>query len=109
MMGVSHMAVDQNVLAEEASGEELITIVPKETEAPQTAEASSEEAGRNAGDGNAGNRRDPDGNHASRKKCDPAGFSIFTASGRENAAFSEKYRSLEPSWISFLEAPVSCL
>ena len=45
MMGVIHTAVDQNVLAEEASGEELITIVPEETEAPQTAETSSEEAG----------------------------------------------------------------
>ena len=45
MMGVIHTAADQNVLAEEASGEELITIVPEETEAPQTAETSSEEAG----------------------------------------------------------------
>lgn len=45
MMGVIHMAADQNVLAEEASGEELITIVPEETEAPQIAETSSEEAG----------------------------------------------------------------
>ena len=44
MMGVIHTAADQNVLAEEASGEELITIVPEETEAPQTAETSSEEA-----------------------------------------------------------------
>lgn len=40
MMGVFHTAADQNVLAEEASGEELITIVPEET-----AETSSEEAG----------------------------------------------------------------
>ena len=45
MMGVIHMAADQNVLAEEASGEELITIVPEETEAPEVAETSSEEAG----------------------------------------------------------------
>lgn len=45
MMGVIHTAADQNVLAEEVSGEELITIVPEETEAPQTAETSSEEAG----------------------------------------------------------------
>lgn len=45
MMGVIHTAADQNVLAEEASGEELITIVPEETEAPQAAETSSEEAG----------------------------------------------------------------
>ena len=45
MMGVIHTAADQNVLAEEASGEELITIVPEETEAPQTAETSGEEAG----------------------------------------------------------------
>ena len=45
MMGVIHTAADQNVLAEEESGEELITIVPEETEAPQTAETSSEEAG----------------------------------------------------------------
>ena len=45
LMGVIHTAADQNVLAEEASGEELITIVPEETEAPQTAETSSEEAG----------------------------------------------------------------
>ena len=45
MMGVIHTAADQNVLAEEASGEELITIVPEETEAPQTAETSSKEAG----------------------------------------------------------------
>ena len=45
MMGVIHTAADQNVLAEEASGEELITIVPEETEALQTAETSSKEAG----------------------------------------------------------------
>ncbi len=45
MMGVFHTAAGQNVLAEEASGEELITIVPEETEAPETAETSSEEAG----------------------------------------------------------------
>lgn len=45
MMGVFHTAAGQNVLAEEASGEELITIVPEETEAPQIAETSSEEAG----------------------------------------------------------------
>ena len=45
MMGVIHTAADQNVLAEEASGEELITIVPEETEAPEVAETSSEEAG----------------------------------------------------------------
>ena len=45
MMGVIHTAADQNVLAEEASGEELITIVPEETEAPEGAETSSEEAG----------------------------------------------------------------
>lgn len=45
MMGVIHTAADQNVLAEEASGEELITIVPEETEAPEAAETSSEEAG----------------------------------------------------------------
>lgn len=44
-MGVFHTAAGQNVLAEEASGEELITIVPEETEAPETAETSSEEAG----------------------------------------------------------------
>ena len=35
MMGVIHTAADQNVLAEEASGEELITIVP-ETETQET-------------------------------------------------------------------------
>ena len=40
MMGVFHTAAGQNVLAEEASGEELVTIVPEET-----AETSSEEAG----------------------------------------------------------------
>ena len=40
MMGVIHTAAGQNVLAEEASGEELVTIVPEET-----AETSSEEAG----------------------------------------------------------------
>ena len=45
MMGVIHTAADQNVLAEEASGEELITIVPEETEASEAAETSSEEAG----------------------------------------------------------------
>lgn len=45
MMGVFHTAAGQNVLAEEASGEELVTIVPEETEAPETAETSSEEAG----------------------------------------------------------------
>ena len=45
MMGVIHTAADQNVLAEEASGEELITIVPEETEASEVAETSSEEAG----------------------------------------------------------------
>ena len=44
-MGVIHTAADQNVLAEEASGEELITIVPEETEASEAAETSSEEAG----------------------------------------------------------------
>ena len=43
MMGVFHTAAGQNVLAEEASGEELITIVPEET-----AETSSEEAGSTA-------------------------------------------------------------
>lgn len=48
MMGVIHTAADQNVLAEEASGEELITIVPEETEAPETAETASEEAGSTA-------------------------------------------------------------
>lgn len=48
MMGVFHTAADQNVLAEEASGEELITIVPEETEAPETAETASEEAGSTA-------------------------------------------------------------
>lgn len=48
MMGVIHTAAGQNVLAEEASGEELITIVPEETEAPETAETSSEEAGSTA-------------------------------------------------------------
>ena len=45
MMGVIHTAAGQNVLAEEASGEELVTIVPEETETPETAETSSEEAG----------------------------------------------------------------
>lgn len=45
MMGVIHTAADQNVLAEEASGEELITSVPEETEASEAAETSSEEAG----------------------------------------------------------------
>lgn len=45
MMGVFHTAAGQNVLAEEASGEELVTIVPEETEAPEIAETSSEEAG----------------------------------------------------------------
>lgn len=44
-MGVIHTAADQSVLAEEASGEELITIVPEETEASEAAETSSEEAG----------------------------------------------------------------
>ena len=43
MMGVIHTAAGQNVLAEEASGEELVTIVPEET-----AETSSEEAGSTA-------------------------------------------------------------
>ena len=48
MMGVFHTAAGQNVLAEEASGEELVTIVPEETETPETAETSSEEAGSTA-------------------------------------------------------------
>ena len=48
MMGVIHTAAGQNVLAEEASGEELVTIVPEETETPETAETSSEEAGSTA-------------------------------------------------------------
>ena len=45
MMGVFHTAAGQNVLAEEASGEELVTIVPEETAVTETAETSSEEAG----------------------------------------------------------------
>lgn len=45
MVGVIHTAAGQNVLAEEASGEELVTIVPEETEVTETAETSSEEAG----------------------------------------------------------------
>ena len=48
MMGVFHTAAGQNVLAEEASGEELVTIVPEETETPETAETSSEETGSTA-------------------------------------------------------------
>ena len=48
MMGVFHTAAGQNVLAEEVSGEELVTIVPEETETPETAETSSEEAGSTA-------------------------------------------------------------
>ena len=45
MMGVFHTAAGQNVLAEEASGEELVTIVPEKTAVTETAETSSEEAG----------------------------------------------------------------
>ena len=45
MMGVIHTAAGQNVLAEEASGEELVTIVPEKTAVTETAETSSEEAG----------------------------------------------------------------
>lgn len=43
MMGVIHTAADQNVLAEEASGEELITIVPEETEVTETPETAEQQ------------------------------------------------------------------